>query len=136
MSWSWVDESEPPVPQGVVGTGDVARHLLAAVESGPHEGLSATAHQDILVLTGTPERLPWVDGVQYIAPRADAASLWLPTAQRPAVALDLLEHAIQRRHPLAPLLLLRAPAQLVPLTRLLPVSAALILQIRERWRGA
>jgi len=138
MSWSWVDESDPPAPQGVVGTGDVARRLLAAVEQlvGAHEHLSATAHEDLLVLTGAPERLPWVDGVQYIAPRTDAAGLWLPTTQRPTVALDLLERAIQRRHPLSPLLLLREPAQLVPLTRLLPVNAALMRQIRERWHGA
>lgn len=136
MSWLWVDEPDPPVPQGVVGTGEVARRLLAAVEEpGLFEGLSVTAHDDLLVLIGSEGCLPWVDGVLYLAPRAEAAALWLPTTQRPAIALDLLERCVQRKHPRSPLLLLPDPAQLVPLTRLLPIDAALVGQIRERWGG-
>lgn len=136
MNLSWQSESEPPFAQGVVGVGAVARRLFAAIEQRlqpARQSLMATANDDLLIITGPTQELPWVDGAQYIAPRAEAQALWLPTAQRPTLPLDLLDRAIRRQHPQSPLLLLPAPAQLVPLTRLLPVNGGLLCQIRERW---
>lgn len=138
MKWRWQDEAEPPAPQGVVGTGPVARRLLeTAAEHGPAERarLSAMAHDGLLVLVGPAEQLPWVDGVQFVAPRAEAATLWLPTTSRPTVPLDLLAEAIARLHRASPLLMLPEPAQLVSLARLLPADDFLISQIRARWEA-
>lgn len=135
MNWSWQDEAEPPEPQGMIGVGAVARRLFAALERAmPTAAMMATANDDVLMLTGMARSLPWVDGAQYVAPRAEAAALWLPTTRRPAIALDLLEAAIRRRHQQQPLLLLEQPARLFPLTRLLPVDAGLLQQIRARWQ--
>jgi len=133
MSWSWREEPAPPAPQGVVGIGAAARRLLAAFAATPREGLQATANATVLVLAGPAEKLPWADGVMYVAPRPEAPALWLPTTRRPGIALDLLERALTRRHPYPPLLMLPEPAQLVPLSRLLPLSADLTAQIRARW---
>lgn len=136
MNVGWQNEPEPPFAQGVVGFGAVARRLFAAIEERPQsaqQSLMATANDDLLILTGPTQELPWVDGAQYIATRAEAQALWLPTAQRPTLPLDLLDRAIRRQHPQSPLLLLPTPAQLVPLTRLLPVNDGLLRQIRERW---
>ncbi|KRA21134.1 MULTISPECIES: hypothetical protein [unclassified Lysobacter] len=138
MTWSWRDEPDPPQPQGVIGIGSVARHLLTIVErlaQGGDTGLMATANDDVLILTGPAQLLPWADGVQYIAPHDEATALWLPVAERPAIPIDLLEQAIRRKHPRMPMLLLREPGQLVPLTRLLPADAGLLRQIRSRWQG-
>lgn len=139
MNWRWQDEAEPPAPQGVVGTGAVARRMLETVAARPpaeRARLSATAHDGLLVLVGPADRLPWVDGVQFVAPRAEAPALWLPTTRRPAVPLDLLAQAIARLHRASPLLMLPEPAQLVSLARLLPADDFLIAQIRARWEAA
>jgi hypothetical protein len=123
-------------PQGVIGLGEVARRLLAAIASRPQsdrQTLMATANDDLLVLTGATDALPWIDGAGFIAPRPEAQALWMPTAQRPDLPLDLLEQAIRRHHSQSPLLLLPAPARLVPLTRLLPLDEGLLTQIRSRW---
>jgi hypothetical protein len=136
MNWGWQDEPEPPIAQGVIGVGAVSRTLFAAIEARPQaarQALMAAANDDLLILTGPLEDLPWVDGAQYIAPRAEMPALWLPTAQRPTAPLDLLERAIRRQHSQSPLLLLPNPAQLLPLTRLLPVEADLLRQVLHRW---
>jgi hypothetical protein len=134
VNFTWRVEAEPPLPLAVVGVGRIAHRLLTVAERtepGIAQRWSVTANDDVLVVAGS--ELPWADGVQYVAPRAEAAALWISTLERPAVALDLLERAIQRRYPQQPLLLLREPAQLVPLTRLLPVSQTILRQIRKRW---
>ncbi len=137
MHWIWRSESDVPPAMGVVGCGDVARALfakaeaIAAAQATPQWQVSA--HQDLLVLTGKTETLPWVDGARYIAPRAEAPTLWLPTLERPEIALDLLAAAIARRHPQRPMLLWPQPAQLVPLHRLLPADAAVLARIAARW---
>ncbi|WP_369935287.1 hypothetical protein [Xanthomonas tesorieronis] len=134
MTWTWRDDPAPPPPQGVVGMGELARRLLDnAARSQTPDALMATASDTLLVVTGPAAALPWLDGVLYIAPRPEAPALWLPTAQRPNAALDLLERAVARRHPGPPWLLLPAPAALVPLSRLLPFGATLVEQIRGRW---
>lgn len=138
MKWAWRAEPEPPPPQGAVGIGRAAHALLDAIErvdESLRAGLMLSASDDTVVVTGAAQALPWSEGVIYLAPRADAPALWLPTLERPDLPLDLLRSALARRHPQAPLLLLREPARVVPLHRAVPASAALIAQIRARWRG-
>jgi hypothetical protein len=127
----WIAEPEPPAPQGLVCLDAAARQLLArlAQPAGAcHDRLAVTAAPGALVLTGPAEHLPWLDGVQYIAPRAEAPALWLPTTRRPAQPLDLL------RFPSTPLLLLES-GQVLPLSRTVPLSAGALAQIDARWHG-
>lgn len=132
-----------PAATGVVGCGAVARALFAKAhaaaiareaERAP-AAWQVTAHQSLLVLTGTADTLPWVDGARYVAPRAEAPTLWLPTLQRPDIALDLLAAAIARRHPQKPMLLWPDPAQLLPLHRLLPADTAVLARIAAHWEA-
>lgn len=138
MNWEWGPEPEPPAPQGAAGVGRAAaRALLAAIEALEPQRrgkLMLTANADVLVATGRADELPWCEGVLYIAPRDAAPALWLPTTQRPHLPLDLLQRALERRHRPSPLLMLREPAQLVPLHRALPAGDELIAQIRARWQ--
>ncbi|MCQ4164114.1 hypothetical protein [Tahibacter harae] len=139
MNWHWQDEAAPPEPAGVLGTGAAARRLWrraqARLESGPDgAGWQVLAHGDLLLLCGAAAGLPWVEGAVYCAPRSEAAGLWLDTARRPGAPLDLLHNAIQQRHGVGSYLLLAEPAQLVPLARLRPASAATLAAIAARWR--
>lgn len=137
MNWHWRAEGAPPAPQGAIGIGAASRRLLDAVERlRPHarETLALTANDDSLIVAGAAESLPWCEGVVYLAPRAEATTLWLPTHERPDLPLDLLARAIARRHGPAPLAMLRAPRRLLPLQRALPASDALLARIRAHWR--
>jgi hypothetical protein len=141
LPFEWQTEPKPPTPMGVVGVCEVARRLFEKVSAmladevrrESTERLMATAHHDMLILTGAADALPWVDGARYIAPRADAPALWLPTHERPNVPLDLLALAVARRHPQMPLLLWPSPAQLVPLQRALAVNADVLARIDAHW---
>jgi hypothetical protein len=138
MKWDWRSQDQPPSPQGAVGIGYAAsRALLSAIErldESVRETLMLAANADVAVVTGAAANLPWFEGVAYVAPCEQAPSLWLLTTECPDLPLDLLQRQIARRHPQAPLLLLREPAQIVPLHRALPASAALIAQIRALWQ--
>ncbi len=137
MAWRWRTETAVPTAMGVVGYGEVARALHAKAQAAAAGGAippwQITAHQDLLVLTGQADTLPWADGARYIAPRPEAPTLWLPTLERPDIALDLLAAAVARRHPQRPMLLWPQPAQLVPLHRLLPADAAVLARIAAHW---
>lgn len=136
MNFGWQNEPEPPSAQGVIGVGAVARRLFAVIEERLRTAppsLMVSANDDLLILTGPTMELPWVDGAQYIAPREEAQAIWLPTAQRPTLPLDLIARATRRLHLQSPLLLMPVPARLVPLTLLLPISDGLLRQIRARW---
>lgn len=136
MKWAWRNESDPPAPKGVAAVGAASRRLfdsLSRLDLSRRERLMLTAGDDTLVVTGADGALPWADGVIYIAPREEAPGLWLATAERPDVALDLLEQALSRRHGESPLLLLREPARVLPLHRLLPAGNDLLRHVRGRW---
>lgn len=157
-SWQWREDTDPPIARGAIGFGAVARALFAvarahaaALPAGKAPAWQATAHRDALILVqrdlvqrdlvrrdGDPAPpLPWVDGAAYIAPRPEAPMLWLPTTQRPDVALDLLARAIAQRHPPErPVLLWPAPAQLIPLQRWLPADDDVLSRIAARWEAA
>jgi hypothetical protein len=139
MNWDWRDETSPPEPAGVAGTGAAARQLWQRVRQRLEQPGADTgswqllAHRDLLLLCGAVGSLPWVDGAVYCAPREEAAGLWLHTTQRPTAPLDLLHTAIQRRHGAGTYLLLREPAQLVPLAQLRPANTETLAAIAERW---
>jgi len=136
MNARWCDAPTPIAPRGVIGLGPVAHALLRAVEKDPQRGCMAVAADGLLVLTGETGQLPWVDGVRYISPCAEASGLWLPTTRHPEVPLDLLARALARRHGEHPLLLLEQPSLLLSLARLLPVDARWLQHLRQRWVAA
>lgn len=138
MKWHWLPEHDIPPPMGVIGHGRVSLALFAKLRmlsESERTTLAAAAHQDLLVVTGTHELLPWVDGVQFIAPRSDAPGLWLPTTERPNVPLDLLLSAIRKKHSHNPILMCPSPSQLVPLNRLLPATDSLLDRIETFWKS-
>lgn len=139
--WQWRARSGGPA-SAAVAWGDAAARLHALlVRESAHDAAaaprrwSASAGRDVLVVLGEPASLPWVDGVAYATPCADAAALWLPTLWEPDLPGDLVARALQRLHGRQPLLLWRQPPAVVPLDRLLPVTPALLACIQEHWRG-
>lgn len=139
LDWGWRKQDDPPQPRAAVAWRDGARQLharLVRLDAARQSRLSIAAAADVLVVLGDAADLPWVDGVSYAAPCAQAAGLWLPTLQRPEVAPDLLMRALQRQHARQPLLLWPEPAAVIPLDRQLPVSPELLVRLAQRWKAA
>jgi hypothetical protein len=140
LEWRWRPRAEPLPAQAAVAWGAAAHALharLLQLAPEQHAGLSATAGRDLLVVTGEADALPWVDGVAYAGPAAEAHGLWLPTVEAPDLPLDLVARSLQREHPnRQPLLLWPRPEFVLPLDRLLPLSAALLARIGTQWTAA
>lgn len=139
MHWQWLERSPATEPQAAVAWGDAAKRLhtrLGSLSDEQQGRLSATGNRDMLVATGSASDLPWVEGVEYAAPCAEAPSLWLPTLRRPNVPCDLLAKAFCRHYGRQPLLLWPNRSTLLPLDRLLPVSPALLARIGAYWQSS
>lgn len=139
LEWRWRPRADPLPAQAAVAWGPVARVLHARLRQlAPEQqgALSAMAGRDLLVVTGEADALPWADGVAYAGPADQAPGLWLPTVEEPDLPVDLIARSLQREHPKRqPLLLWPRPAFVLPLDRLLPLSAALLARIGTHWGG-
>ena len=140
IDWRWRARGDAPEPRAAVAWGEsAAQRLHARIAQLPEDAqaaLSLTATRDVLVAVGDASALPWVDGVAYASPCADAPALWLPTLAEPDVPVDLLARALVAQHGREPLLLWPQPAAVVPLDRQLPASPGLLARIAERWQGS
>ncbi|WP_165665098.1 hypothetical protein [Metapseudomonas otitidis] len=136
QAWRWQPRAQALEPRAALAWGEASRRLHARLLALPAEqlaGLQATAADDLLVVIGEADALPWVEGIDYAAPCEGAPELWLPTRLRPDAPLDLLARALAKRHGRTPLLLWPAPARTVPLDRQLPLSEGHLARIAEHW---
>jgi hypothetical protein len=120
-------------PLAVVGMGPVARALaerLLQHSDGHLHGLRGVAGDGLLVVLGTSETLPWVDGVSYLGRDPSAPRLLVPTMLRLAVAMDVFEGAmLGHESPLRPpLAVVVSPRRVFSVADALPIS-------RDRLRG-
>ncbi len=91
--------------------------------------LEGAGGEDLVVVFGPPDALPWVDGLLWLGQVPEAPALWLPTTLAPDAPVDLLQAAVLRRTGgAAPVVL--APDLLAPASAL-PLGRAHL----ERWRG-
>ncbi len=127
----WLPRAEPLEPIAVVGEGPVAHALARRVLAEDDARLASwegVAGQDVLVLLGASESLPWVDGAVYLGRDAAAPSLLLPCALAPAVAASLLERAfLAQAAGGAPLAVLPASTRLVGVGAARSVSRTTLL---------
>ena len=139
ISWQWQTDPSPPEPRAAVAWHAASRSLHARLEQLPEtvqKRLYATASQDVLVVTGPVEDLPWAPGVAYAAASADAPTLWRPTLMRPDVPQDLLFRALHQLHARQPLLLWPDPEAVIPLDRMQVVTPQLLARVAEQWRAS
>jgi hypothetical protein len=97
---SWTPRQEPLAPRAVAAWGPAARALARRALG---RRLDGVAGDDLLVLLGEADALPWADGAVYLGRDERAPSLLLPTALEPDVPVELFERALLARHPETPL---------------------------------
>ena len=115
---AWHTRPMALTPAALVASAALAPALLALLRQSTLErlaALSVVATRDLLVLLGTSDALPWIDGARYGAPDPDAPNLWTPTHLAPAWPADLVQANLIERAGSSPLLLWHAPELLLPL---------------------
>lgn len=138
LQWGWQPVDSPISPLAAVAWSGVARRLhdrLIALPTDQQARLQITANCDVLIVMGSTSDLPWVEGIEYAAPSADAPALWLPTRWQPDVSIELLAKAFLGKNRRQPLLLWQNPAVVIPLDKSQPLSFAQLDQIATRWQG-
>lgn len=109
ISVGWRPRQQALTPCAVAAQGisarTLARHLLN--RSGQRLALlRGVAGDDILLLLGAEEHLPWLPGLQYLGIALDAPKLLLPSNLEPDVPCALLQQALLAQHPCAQLAVL------------------------------
>jgi len=118
---TWAARPAPLALSGLAASGPAATLLLQRLLRCSDEQLArlrGVGDRALLVVTGEPGDLPWVDGVLYLGRDENAPNLLLPTHLQPSLPTALLELALMRRvkSGSAPLAVLPSPARLVPLS--------------------
>jgi hypothetical protein len=94
-----VPRAVPLPPTAALGLGATARELLLALARLPDARLSRLRgvwSDDLVLVTGAGDDLPWCDGVRYLGKDAAAPSLLVPTVLALDVHPALVERAIAR----------------------------------------
>jgi hypothetical protein len=97
---AWRARPEPLAPIAVAARGAAAIALAARLGARGDEALArlrGVAGEEILVLIGDRDDLPWADGALYLGRDPAAPSLLLPTALAPDAPLPLIERAVIAR---------------------------------------
>ncbi len=124
---------EPLAPAAVVAIGLVAHALGEHLLQRSDEQLLAwtgVAGENVLIVLGAAESLPWVDGVSYLGRDPRAPRLLLPTNLQPdATLIELFEAAVIRRASelTPPLAVLVSPPRILSLAAALPIRRARLL---------
>jgi hypothetical protein len=96
----WTPREEPLVPRAVAAAGAALERLIDRLRQLPGDRLSrleGVVGEDLLVVLGAADDLPWVDGVVYLGRSEQAPSLLLPTAVSPSIPESLLDRAVRLR---------------------------------------
>ncbi len=102
----WQDREPPLPPVAVCATGDAAVQLgrrLLREDPTVLSDLVGVGGPGLLCVAGSPDRLPWVDGVVYLGRDPAAPGVLLPTTMVPDVPVGLLARALLRKveeHPI------------------------------------
>ncbi len=134
----WLDVDTAPTPRAAVVWADARPRFLERLRQYTVEDLeqlTLVITADCWVIIGNSTQLPWVHGVQYAAPSADASELWLPTHRHPDIAAALILQGLKDLYAATPLLLWPSPACTIPLQAKHTLSADLLTQLEEILRA-
>lgn len=133
---SWRPRQNPLLPVAVAARGDAALRLarrLLLLDDESLARLEGVAGDELIVIRGAEEDLPWVEGVQYLGVDSEAPALLLPTNYEASWPQPLLARALAARvEESGAIAVLPQPPLLVPMVSARPVSRR---QLTE-WIGA
>jgi len=134
----WKPREEPLEARAAAGRGALAIGRLIArllrLDEAALGALEGVVAAEAIVVLGGPDRLPWVDGIEYLGRDVGAPRLLVPTCLEPMPHVSLLEQALCSRLELddGPVAVLPAPLTVVPLTSARPLARELL----RSWTGS
>lgn len=99
---NWQNRLDPLEATALVATRDAAIRLARKLLSFDDEKLNllhGVSANDLLLIAGKAEHLPWVNGVIYLGKDSLAPSILLPTTVRPNIPIDLFEVTLLNQFP-------------------------------------
>jgi len=135
----WLPRRIPLSPVAVAATGTASIALAYKLLVGGDETLAqlrGVAGDQILLLTGDADKLPWVDGATYLGRDPNSPSLLVPTHSQPDTAAALFERALLARfsHLGAPLAVLPGESLVCSVCEARPVVRARLAAWLEEGR--
>ncbi len=122
IKWQNRFDSLPPV--ALIAFDDSALRLKKKLLSFDDQSLSAwqgVFADNLLLIIGETETLPWIDGGIYLGKDSAAPSIFLPTNLRPEMPIDLFEktllHKFAGQKPFAVV-----KNQIIPIGKMRPIS--------------
>ena len=100
----WRRREVPLTPEAAVGVGPSAVSLAKRILQRNITTLQGVAGDNLLLVVGPPDTIPWVDGLVWLGRDPLAPALLLPTTQTPTVHPALLANYAQEPSALVPTL--------------------------------
>lgn len=123
---NWIARDTPLLPAAVAAHGPASVRLARRLLQLPDESLAqleGIAGQQLILVQGSEQQLPWVDGVQYLGVDPAAPFLLLPTNYRPSLPEAFVQRALLKKAECSGrIAVLPVPLLLVPLNSARPVS--------------
>ena len=132
---NWIARDTPLLPTAVAAYGPASLRLARRLLQLPDESLSqleGVAGQQLILVQGSEQQLPWVDGVQYLGVDPAAPFLLLPTNYRPSLPEAFVQKALLKKaESSGRIAVLPSPLLLVPLQAARPVFRSVL----AAWMG-
>ena len=126
----WIARDTPLLPTAAAAHGPASVRLAHRLLQFSDESLSqleGVAGQQLILVQGSEQQLPWVDGVQYLGVDPGAPFLLLPTNYRPSLPESFVQRALLKKTGSSGrIAVLPSPLLLVPLHAARPVSRSVL----------
>lgn len=137
MNVLWSAREQPLPIEGAIAVDDAAARFarrLLALDDDALARLRGVASPQLIAVLGSPDDLPWIDGIVYLGRDEAAPQLYLPTTRATSLPPALVARAIARRDAALPppFALLDAPRLIVSLA----AASAIDRRRLEAWQRA
>ena len=132
----WQPREAPLLPVAVAGQGDTSRRLarrLLQLDDETLSQLEGVAGNNLIVVRGPAELLPWVEGVQYLGTSSSSSLVLWPTTYCPTLPEPLVAAALSAKAEQPGMLaVLLQPLVLAPMRDARAISRAILAAWLER----
>lgn len=119
INWQWMDHVKTNRVCAALAWYNtrlaLVNYLLNHVNESQYKQLQLVSSQDVIILIGSENQLPWVDGIQYAGYDDEEPRLWRPSHKIPNIPQPLLADSLCQHHQHTPILIWDSPKVLIPL---------------------
>ncbi|WP_392564369.1 hypothetical protein RHO13_02060 [Orbus wheelerorum] len=137
VKWQWLNSKKISNVCAALAFGDIrlvlTNYLLHNVDIDIYKQLKIVLHDEVIVLIGDKELLPWIDGIQYAGYDDIEPRLWRPAHRVPSVDISLLADSLCNRYEQEPLLVWDNPKAIISINKAQIVNLFLLNTIAAQY---